>query len=117
MSRERLCRCCGGWHDIERWPHNCLPERNYAASDLPAPRIIGDTIEPTQSMVDGKYYTSKAAIRATYMPSGNAEGKRYVEVGNDSSVMDPKPFKKPAPDRKAIKAAVGKALSQTGFGA
>lgn len=117
MARERLCRCCGGWHDIERWPHNCMPERNLAASDLPAPMLVNDTMEPTQSMVDGQYYTSKAALRATYKPSGNKEGKRYVELGNDSSVLEPKPYKKPAPDRKQIKAAVGKAFSQAGFGA
>lgn len=102
---------------MERWPHNCLPERNYAASDLPAPMLINDSMEPTQSMVDGQYYTSKAAIRATYKPSGNKEGKRYVEVGDDSSVVNPKPFKKPKPDRQAIKASVGKAFSQMGFGA
>ena len=117
MARERLCRCCGGWHDIERWPHNCLPERPWAASDLPAPMLINDSMEPTQSMVDGQFYTSKAALRATYKPSGNREGKSFVEVGNDSSVTSPKPFKKPKPDRKEIKAAVGKAFSQAGLGA
>ncbi len=117
MARERLCRACGGWHDIERWPHNCLPERNYAASDLPAPMLMNDSMEPTQSMVDGHFYTSKAALRATYKPSGNREGKRYTEVGDDSSVVNPKPFKKPKPDQNAIKAAVGKALSQVGLGA
>ena len=79
--------------------------------------LIGDTIEPTQSMVDGQFYTSKAAIRATYKPSGNKEGVRYAEVGNDPSIMNPKPFKKPKPDRKAIKAAVGKAFSKAGLGA
>jgi len=117
MARERFCKVCGGWHDIERWPHNCMPERNYAASDLPAPMLINDSMEPTQSMVDGQFYTSKAALRATYKPSGNKDGKRYVELGNDSSILDPKPFKKPKPDRNEIKAAVGKAMSQAGLGA
>lgn len=115
--RQRFCRCCGGWHDPEAWPHNCMPERNYAASDLPAPRIIGDTIEPTQSMVDGQYYTSKAAIRATYKPSGNKDGKRYVELGNDSSVVNPKPFVKPKPDRKEVRKSIEKAFSRAGLGA
>lgn len=115
--RERFCRVCGGWHNPEAWPHNCMPERNHAASSLPAPMLISDSMEPVQSMVDGKYYTSKAALRATYLPSGNKEGKRYVELGNDSSVTNPKPFKKPAPDRKAVKAAVRKAASQAGLGA
>lgn len=115
MPRERLCRVCGGWHELDRWPHNCMPERNYAASDLPAPMLIQDSMEPTQSMVDGQYYTSKSALRATYKPSGNKEGVRFIELGGDPSITKPAP--KPKPDRKAIKAAVGKAFSQAGLGA
>lgn len=109
--RERWCKCCGGWHHLDAWPHNCLPERNWNRSDLPAPMVIGDSMDPVQSMLDGKLYDSKAALRATYKQAG------VVEVGNDSSVLEPKPFKKPKPDRKAIKAAVGKAFSQAGLGA
>lgn len=114
----RKCKVCDGWHDLyEPWPHNCLPERNWNKSDIAAPMVMGDTIEPTQSMVDGRYYTSKAALRATYKPSGNKEGKLYTEVGNDSSVTNPKPFKKPRPDRKQIRASVEKAFSRAGLGA
>lgn len=115
--RERYCKVCGGWHSPDAWPHNCLPEPVWTRSNHPAPGVINDTMEPTQSMVDGKLYTSKAALRATYKPSGNRDGKRYAEVGNDSSVTDPKPFQKPKPDRQAIKASVGRAFSQAGLGA
>jgi len=109
--RERFCKVCGGWHRLDAWPHNCMPERNWNRSDHPAPGIIIDTMAPVQSMLDGKLYDSKSALRATYKQAG------VTEVGNDSSVLDPKPFKKPKPDRKAIKAAVGKAFSQAGLGA
>ena len=34
-------------------------------SSLAAPTAVGDTIEPTQTMVDGREHTSKAGIRAT----------------------------------------------------
>ena len=113
----RYCKVCDGWHDLEKpWPSNCRPEAPPRSS-LPAPRVIGDTMDPTQSMVDGKFYTSKSALRATYMPSGNKDGKRYVEVGNDSSVLNPKPYKKPPPDRQAIRAAVRRAASRVGLGA
>lgn len=115
MPRERLCRVCGGWHELDRWPHNCLPERNLAQSDLPAPMLIADSMEPTQSMVDGQYYTSKAALRSTYKPSGNKEGTRFIEVGGDPAITKPAP--RPKPDRNAVKAAVGKAFSQAGLGA
>lgn len=82
-----------------------------AKSDLPAPMLIADTMDPVRSQLDGKYYDSKAALRSTYKAAG------VVEVGNDSSVLDPKPFKKPKPKREDIKAAVGKAFSRAGLGA
>ena len=62
-------------------------------------------------MLDGKMYDSKANLRSTYRQAG------VVEVGNDSSVVEPKPFVKPKPDRNAIKASVHKAFSQAGLGA
>jgi hypothetical protein len=68
-------------------------------------------------MADGKIYTSKSAMRATYKPSGNPEGKRYVEIGDDASVTAPKPRAKPKIDRSAIKATVNKAFSRAGLGA
>lgn len=111
MARQRFCRVCKGWHEPEAWPHNCMPERNLARSDIPGPMIISDTMEPVQSQLDGKFYDSKAALRSTYRAAG------VVEVGNDSSVTDPKPFKRPKPKRDEIKAAVNKAFSRAGLGA
>ena len=80
-------------------------------SDLPGPMIITDTMSPVQSQLDGKMYDSKAALRATYTAAG------VVEVGNDSSVLQPKPFKRPKPKRDDIKASVNKAFSRAGLGA
>jgi hypothetical protein len=88
------------------------PKEPAARSGLPMPMILSDTIEPTKSMVDGKYYTSKAAIRATYKPSGNAEGKSFVEVGNEQQDMNPRPY---VPDKKGIRKAVEEACSQVGL--
>lgn len=82
-------------------------------SDLPAPMIIGDSIEPTQSMADGKYYTSRARLRGTYRPSGNPHGNSYIEVGNETL----KPKEKPKPDRRAINDSVERAFAKTGLGA
>lgn len=84
-------------------------------SILGAPMLINDEMPATKNMVDGKYYTSKAAMRATYKPSGNAEGQSFAEVGNDPAML--RPPSKPKPDRKAIKAAVGRAFSRAGLGA
>ena len=99
---------------IMRVSHAADPDYNKR-SHLAAPSFVGDAIEPTQSMVDGKYYTSKSALRSTYKPSGNKEGTRYIEVGNDPSVTRPTPKLKP--DRAAIRAAVRKAASRAGLGA
>jgi hypothetical protein len=110
MSRQRFCRVCEGWHDPDAWPHNCM-SFNWNRSDLSAPMLICDTMEPVQSQLDGQMYDSKAKLRATYKQAG------MVEVGNDSSVTDPKPFKRPKPKREEVKAAVGKAFSRAGLGA
>lgn len=79
-------------------------------SDLPAPMVVTDTMEPVQNMVDGKFYTSKSAMRATYKPSGNAEGREYVEIGNDPARF--KRWEKPKPDRAAIRETVQKAKAR-----
>ena len=79
-------------------------------ASLSAPYIGSDTMEPTQSMVDGKFYTSKAKLRATYLPSGNAEGKRYIEVGNDPRRFDLKA--KTKPDKAGIREALKKAIAK-----
>lgn len=111
--RYKFCPDCGEMHDVHEWPGN----HRMPFEALSTPSVISDEMQPLRNMVDGKIYTSKTAMRATYRPSGNREGKSYVEVGNDSSVTNPKPYKKLKPDRKAIKAAVGKAMSKAGFGA
>lgn len=46
-------------------------------SAFPCPRVIRDEIAPLQSMVDGRWFDSKSAMRASYREQG------YREVGND----------------------------------
>lgn len=94
-----------------------VPEAEYYANRprpargaFPAPRIQSDAMEPVVSMLDGKKYDSKSALRSTYRRAG------VVEVGNDSSIVDPKPFKRASKD-KDIRAAVDRAFSRAGFGA
>jgi hypothetical protein len=52
------------------------PKPKPARSDLPLPYVISDIMEPTEQ-VDGVFYTSKRAFRAT----GRALG--LTEVGNE----------------------------------
>jgi len=109
MARERFCKVCKGWHELDKWPYECMPERVQSKSSLPTPMISLDTMDAVQSQLDGKFYDSKSALRATYKAAG------VTEVGNDSSVTDPKPFKRPKPDRKAIRESIGKAVNRVGI--
>lgn len=111
--RHRFCPDCGDMHDKYAWPEN----HRKPDEELCAPSVIGDNQPFIQSMATGEWFDSKAALRATYKPSGNREGKRYQEIGNDPSMTNPKPYKKPKPDRMKIKAAVHGAFSKAGFGA
>lgn len=87
--------------------HEPQPIRK-ARSRLPGPMVITDTIEPTKSMLDGRTYTSKSALRRTYREAG------VTEVGNETQRLAQPPRK---PDRKGVEAAVGKAFSRAGLGA
>jgi len=106
--RERYCKVCGGWHKLDEWPHNCMPERIWTRSDLGAPMVISDTMDPVQSQLDGRLYDSKSKLRATYKAAG------VVEVGNDVKTT-PKPIERPK--KQEIRASVERAFSQAGFGA
>ncbi len=74
-----------------------------------APMVITDGMEPVRSMTNGRIYDSKSSIRAEYRRAG------VIECGTDTPMTKPKPDK--AALKKARKAALGKALSQMGFGA
>ena len=115
---ERFCKVCRGWHDLEKpWPHNCRKPDDRQRSDLEFPYLSLDTMEPVQSMLDGQFYTSKAALRESYKEHNRVNGTSIVEVGDDSSITDPKPAPKPKRDKNGVRASVEKAFSQVGLGA
>jgi hypothetical protein len=81
----------------------------HARSSFGAPMVIADEMPATQHMADGKFYTSKRKFRAVTRAQG------FIEVGNDPAMFRRQP--KPKPDRRAIRAAVGRAFSRAGLGA
>lgn len=99
--RQRYCRVCGGWHDVDAWNHNCLPPEPVARSTYPAPFAISDVMDAVQSMASGKVYDSKSAIRSEYRHLG------YVEVGNDAARKRQK--ERRVPDRQGIRDSLKKA--------
>ena len=78
--------------------------------DLAAPMVQSDGMpdapEFVQSMATGKWYDSKSKLRQEYRDLGK------VEVGNDPSIVDPKPFKKPRSRREDLRPHLEKAISQ-----
>jgi hypothetical protein len=92
---------------IYRISHAASPAL-HARSRHVCPAVIGDGMAPVQSMLDGRFYDSKAALRATYKAAG------VTEVGNDPAICRKRP--KPAPDRGAIRDAVGQAFLRAGLG-
>jgi hypothetical protein len=120
MPSYRFCKVCEGVHDVAMWPDNHREWMPDLRSDLAAPMLIRDSMDPVKSMLDGKMYDSKRHLRRTYREGG------VVEVGDDKSYTDPEYMRRQAPaevkrqkqkSRKKVEAAVGKALSQAGFGA
>jgi hypothetical protein len=91
---------CGNGRQVYRKVETFIPKRSH----LPAPMINTDTMSETQSMLDGKFYTSKSALRATYRQAG------VEEIGNDPSRFRRKA--KAKVDRKAIKDSVHKAKAR-----
>jgi hypothetical protein len=105
--RFKQCGACGDWHEVANWPAN-------HTQPLAAPSVIRDDMPPTRSMVDGSIHESKRGIRKTYEPSGNAEGVKYTEVGNDPARLGPR--RKPKPDPKAVRESLAKAQAKLANG-
>ena len=73
--------------------HLAEPLIRPARSDIAAPYLALDTMAPIKSMLDGKMYDSKAALRRTYKAAG------VREIGNevDAAVKDAAAPKSPKP--------------------
>ena len=91
---------------IHRISHAPAPDFRKRSSHA-SPAVIGDSMAPVRSMLDGEHYDSKSALRATYRRAG------VTEVGNDPSIHRKRG--KPASDRRAIRDAVGRAFSRAGL--
>lgn len=105
--RQRLCRQCGNWHDVEAWPAECYKRASESRSAFPVPHFVCDTQDALQSQADGKWYTSKSAMRASYKADNNPHGVNFTEVGNEDLTRFTPP---PKLDRKANRDAIERAI-------
>ena len=85
------------WFDVGegRQVFRRVDTRQPARSDLPIPMISRDQMDPVQSMLDGKMYDSKSALRSTYRQAG------VIEVGNDPARFKRK--EKPKLDERVVR--------------
>ena len=83
---------------VERKPRAALQP-----SSLAAPMVIGDAIE-VKSMVDGRIYTSKRALRNSYRTQG------YIEIGNEIQA----PPKRRRAGEREISDSVERAFARAG---
>lgn len=74
-------------------------------------RIVRGFAEPVQSMADGKYYSSPAALERTYKADGNPQGVEYLCVGERVA----EPYKRPPKDEKKLDAAISRACEEAGL--
>lgn len=108
--RQRFCKVCRGWHELDKWPAECWVEKTSSRSDLAFPMIgVSDTTEPLVSMADGQTYTSRKAMRESYKASNNPKGVDYIEVGNDPEFINPTPRQPLAPKKEDFLASIEKA--------
>ncbi len=112
VSVYRKCKFCGDLHDVYDWPDNHREWGPDNRSELSAPSVISDNLESVgglngvQSQADGRYYTSKAALRADYRARG------MVEVGNDPGRAKSHHLaKKPKIAHEDVRPAVERAFS------
>lgn len=81
---------CGSGHRFDRLvkladfdvPQLCQCGEG-AERQVSAPRILSDQIEPARG-ADGKMHDSLSGLRRSYLPSGNPQGERYLELGDQS---------------------------------
>lgn len=109
--RFLACPSCGDLHDRDDWPANHARPGDPDA--IVAPNVIRDEL-PTarQSQVTGTWHDSKRGLRSTYQPSGNPDGKLYVEIGNEVQ----KPFKRAPTDNRKIRDSMEKAKAKLANG-
>jgi len=87
-----------GWVELNDAYWANLPEfdscgKPYNNSDKSF-NVISDIMDPARHMCDGKLYDSKSEFRRITKQHG------CVEVGNDPSIMNPKPRQWKAPDKR-----------------
>lgn len=83
-----------------------IDNRAIIGNQLVKMNIISDAMADTRHMANNKYYESKSEFRKATRAAG------CIEVGNDSSVMNPKPRKPIQLDRRQRREDIKRVLHE-----
>ena len=102
MSRAtyRKCQACGDIHDVAAWPGPCLEQVRKKRSELPAPFIRADGMDPIMNHANGLMYDSRSAYERGVKDAG------CVIVGDDKLTPSPRPVLSDRELKQDIKTAI-----------
>jgi hypothetical protein len=104
MRALRLCRACGGFHDLgSAWPRACANQDENRRSRLAAPAVRPDGMATIRSMADGALYDSRSRYEASVRRSGcQIVGEDRSGFGRRRTADDLLPHSISADIRRAI---------------
>ena len=102
MSRAtyRKCQACGDIHDVAAWPGPCLEQFRKKRSELPAPFIRADGMDPIMNHANGLMYDSRSAYERGVKDAG------CVIVGDNKLTPSPRPVLSDRELKQDIKTAM-----------
>ena len=102
MSRAtyRKCQACGDIHELSAWPRECLEQFKRKRSELAAPFIRSDGMDPILNHANGLMYDSRSAYERGVKDAG------CEIVGNEKLTAKPRPTLSDRELKQDIKTAI-----------
>ncbi len=102
MSRAtyRKCQACGDIHELSAWPRECLEQFKRKRSELAAPFIRADGMDPILNHANGLMYDSRSAYERGVKDAG------CEIVGNEKLTAKPRPTLSDRELKQDIKTAI-----------
>jgi hypothetical protein len=96
----RKCQACGDIHELSEWPRECLEQFKRKRSDLPAPFIRADGMDPILNHANGLMYDSRSAYERGVKDAG------CEIVGSEKLTAKPRPTLSDRELKQDIKTAI-----------
>jgi hypothetical protein len=96
----RKCQACGDIHELSAWPRECLEQFKRKRSELAAPFIRADGMDPILNHANGLMYDSRSAYERGVKDAG------CEIVGNEKLTAKPRPTLSDRELKQDIKTAI-----------